>query len=139
MDWELKMIRGNALLKTVWLLIYPVMYIVRAASFGKDVSFWERVNIACTLLTDAAVIYGMGWKAFGYLLLSTWFGYGIHPAAAHFIQEHYTWESGQETYSYYGDLNWLFLNIGYHNEHHDFTQVNSFIYLFIHSLPGSMV
>ncbi|CAG8571049.1 10089_t:CDS:2 [Acaulospora colombiana] len=47
----------------------------------------------------------------------------IHPAAARFIQEHYTFDDGQETYSYYGILNKFFMNVGYHNEHHDFTKV----------------
>ncbi|CAG8477122.1 5369_t:CDS:2 [Racocetra fulgida] len=47
----------------------------------------------------------------------------IHPVAARHIQEHYTFDDGQETYSYYGSLNKLFMNIGYHNEHHDFTKV----------------
>ena len=48
---------------------------------------------------------------------------GLHPVGARWIQEHYLVFPGQETTSYYGPLNTVALNVGYHNEHHDFPSV----------------
>ena len=58
-----------------------------------------------------------------YLALSTLFALGLHPLGGRWIQEHYITKEGQETYSYYGPLNKLTFNMGYHNEHHDFMHI----------------
>ena len=64
-----------------------------------------------------------GWSGLLYLLLSMFFAGSLHPTAGHFISEHYVFEEGQETYSYYGPLNKITFNVGYHNEHHDFPTI----------------
>ena len=55
--------------------------------------------------------------------MSFFFSVGLHPLGARWIQEHYLVHENQETSSYYGPLNVLALNVGYHNEHHDFPWV----------------
>ncbi|KAI9092163.1 fatty acid desaturase-domain-containing protein [Phlyctochytrium arcticum] len=129
LDFEYKLIRGNPLLKVMFLFFYPLMYVARGLAMQKVPSRWEIYNAIFTITSDILVYRYCGPRGLLYLFLSLWFGYGIHPAAAHFIQEHFTFDDGQETYSYYGILNFFFLNIGYHNEHHDFTKVPW------HSLP----
>lgn len=62
-------------------------------------------------------------KALMYLVGGTLLGMGVHPTAYHFISEHCVFVEGYETYSYYGWLNAIMYNVGYHNEHHDFPNV----------------
>ncbi|OMH83683.1 Sphingolipid delta(4)-desaturase DES1 [Zancudomyces culisetae] len=123
MEWEVKLIHNNPLSKVLWLMMYSVMYVVRGLALNKPMRKWEAINIVWTIMCDVALYFVVGPKGMLYLLLSVFFGYGLHYGAAHFIQEHYTFADGQETYDYYGSGNLLYMNIGYHNEHHDFLSV----------------
>lgn len=87
----------------------------------KDI--WFVLNWAVQLTFDGTIIALFGYKAMFYFLLSTFFAGSIHPTAGHFLAEHYVMEGEQETYSYYGPLNRLTYNVGYHNEHHDFPNI----------------
>jgi len=66
----------------------------------------------------------VGGNALWYLIISSFLAGSLHPCAGHFIAEHYLFDGlDQETWSYYGPLNILAYNVGYHNEHHDFPSV----------------
>jgi sphingolipid 4-desaturase/C4-monooxygenase len=95
-------------------------------------------NIVAQLAFDFAIVHFMTGRSLMYLVLSSFLAGSLHPCAAHFIAEHYVFvtpnlsESTKgshadvpipETYSYYGPLNVLTYNVGYHNEHHDFPAV----------------
>merc|ERR1711998_731305 len=84
---------------------------------------WLVLNWCVQLTFDAAIIYWLGVNGFLYFLMSTLLAGSIHPTAGHFISEHYVMEGETETYSYYGPLNMLAYNVGYHNEHHDFPNI----------------
>jgi len=114
----------NALKKTIWVLIQPFFYITRPFFVKpKQPGKWEAINWGITIIVDILIFCYIGPKALAYLTLSAVIAGGLHPSAGHFIAEHYVFIKGQETYSYYGILNLLAFNVGYHNEHHDFPRI----------------
>jgi len=84
---------------------------------------WMLLNYIVQFSFDGLMVYLFGPKVMLYFLGSTFFAGSIHPTAGHFIAEHYVVEGTAETYSYYGPLNALAYNVGYHNEHHDFPNI----------------
>ncbi|KAF8582531.1 delta 15-fatty acid desaturase protein [Ramaria rubella] len=85
---------------------------------------WHFMNISAQLIFNFVVYLALGPRPLIYLILSSFFAGSLHPLAGHFIAEHYLWDGlEQETYSYYGPLNILAYNVGYHNEHHDFPSI----------------
>ena len=120
---EVGFIGNSRVLKFAWLLFYMIVYAVRGLFFISAPDRLELLNIATQTVATAVIWIAMGPIAVLYLAFSTFFGMSLHPVAAHFIHEHYIFSPGQETYSYYGPLNRVTYNVGYHNEHHDFMNV----------------
>ena len=123
--WEARLIGNSVIGKTFWLLMFPIFQIIRKFRL-KEIKFadkWMGINLFTVLAFDIVIISLFGWMAFVYLFASLFFSVGLHPLGARWIQEHYLVAPPQETYSYYGPLNRLSFNVGYHNEHHDFSYV----------------
>lgn len=114
----------NALTKIIWVILQPFFYAIRPLFMNpKPMENLEMANYLFILGTNCLIYnYLGGWVLF-YMFASSVMAMGLHPMAGHFISEHYCFIKGQETYSYYGPLNILAWNVGYHNEHHDFPYV----------------
>ena len=125
--WEAEWVGGSTWRKAVWLFFFPAVQLARLSRLKGTVpimGLWTYVNIAVIAAFDAFVLWAFGPNALLYLFLSFWFSVGgLHPLSARWIQEHFAFGPNQGTFDYYGPLNTLALNIGYHNEHHDFHEI----------------
>jgi sphingolipid 4-desaturase/C4-monooxygenase len=126
-DWETRVFTTRPR-KVLWVFLQPLFYGIRPLWMNpKPHTLMDTINMATTLAFDGCLAYHYGIRAVLFNVVSTLLGMGLHPVAGHFIAEHYTLMSGgQETYSYYGPLNWCAFNVGYHNEHHDFPRISGF-------------
>ena len=123
--WEARLVGHTLPGKALWLLLFPVFQALRPPRL-KEIRFanaWTFLNWVVVFAYDAAMVLLFGPGALLYLALSFFFSIGLHPLGARWIQEHYLTAPPQETYSYYGPLNTVALNVGYHNEHHDLPSV----------------
>jgi sphingolipid delta-4 desaturase len=123
--WEAKLIGHSIFGKAFWELFFPLFQGFRPPGLKRIefINFWTIVNWVVIFGIDALVIIILGPVSFLYFVFSLFFSIGFHPLGARWIQEHYLVAPPQETYSYYGPLNIVALNVGYHNEHHDFQSV----------------
>ena len=122
-DWELKTFTTTPL-KALWMVCQSMAYALRPMIVNqKPLTKWQLFNAIIIIACDIAIYYYMGLWSLLYLFIGSLVGTGPHPVAGHFIAEHYVFVKGYETYSYYGLLNYVNFNVGYHNEHHDFPKI----------------
>ena len=113
--------------KLIFVAFQPFFYALRPVlAYPKQMNMMEAINWVVVMTSNGVVYMNLGAGSLVYLWLSDLLGLGLHPIAGHFIAEHYEFEENQETYSYYGPLNYLTFNVGYHNEHHDFPRISGF-------------
>ena len=119
---EARLVGNSTLRKTLWVSALGIVQgTVRPMRLKavRLVDGWTVVNAASQALALALLVAWLGLAPLKYLTASAVIAVGLHPFGARWIQEHYVFSEGQETYSYYGALNRLCFNVGYHNEHHD--------------------
>jgi len=123
LESEAKLFKG-VFGKIIWFIHQIFFYAVRPM-FVKPLKLnkWFIFNFIFQVTAMAIILPLAGWWGLGFFVLSLVFAGGLHPTSGHFISEHYVFHEGQETYSYYGPLNLITFNVGYHNEHHDFPTI----------------
>lgn len=123
--WEAKLINNFFIGKMIWLLFYPLFQVFRISRLKEIKPFdkWVALNWAVQIAFIVFISLWLGPKGIVFLLASFFFSVGLHPLGARWIQEHYLTYGEQETYSYYGPLNNVAFNVGFHNEHHDFPSI----------------
>ncbi|XP_028838793.1 sphingolipid delta(4)-desaturase/C4-monooxygenase DES2-like [Denticeps clupeoides] len=110
--------------KVLWLILQPLFYALRPLVVNpKPITRMEVLNAVVQLIFDGLLVWCWGPKPLVYLIAGSILCMGLHPISGHFIAEHYMYAKGIETYSYYGLLNFITFNVGYHMEHHDFPSI----------------
>lgn len=123
---EARFVKNNTFFKALWLLMFPLVQGLRPLRLKKIKMWnsWVLLNALCTISYAVFMWITFGPNSVLYLFASFAFSIGFHPLGARWIQEHYTPEGNlQESFNYEGSLNTLSLQVGLHNEHHDFPAV----------------
>jgi sphingolipid delta-4 desaturase len=122
-DVEIKFVGNSSVRKFCWLFFNMVILPIRSLyKLEVKTSKFLVINwIAC--LGIATVVFFVSTNVFVYLALSLFFSQGLHPANARQLQRH-LWDGSDakecntvgndpQTFSYYGWINAISLNVGY--------------------------
>jgi len=123
---RLELLCLNNVFGKVFFATFQILFYALRPTFVRSqrLTRWHLLNITAQAIFDYTLVSFFGSRPLIYLIASSFFAGSLHPCAGHFIAEHYLWDGmDQETFSYYGRLNVLAYNVGYHNEHHDFPSI----------------
>jgi sphingolipid delta-4 desaturase len=125
--WEKRFFIPTPMRKLLWLLLLPIFYgIIHPLQVRERLPLdrWAVANLVVVVGFGIGVLVLLGSSSFLFLALSTYLSVGLHPTGAHIVQEHFNYDGlAYVNASYYGPINAISLNHGYHMEHHDFANV----------------
>lgn len=132
----------SSILGKVFFATFQILFYALRPMFVTNIKFTylHLLNILFQIAVNVLVVKSWGYNPIFYFLFSSFLAGSLHPCSGHFIAEHYVLNENNtekstlvenqnvsqlplETYSYYGPLNALTWNVGYHNEHHDFPYI----------------
>jgi sphingolipid delta-4 desaturase len=119
---EVEIVGHSALRKLLSFTFGRFFYRARPANAAPR-DAWLLGNVVACVVADAAIVATTGWRPLVYLLVSALVAFGPHVLGARRLSEHLTIRRGQPTNSYYGLLNRVAFDVGYHVEHHDFPAI----------------
>ncbi len=111
--------------KAFWLFGFAFWQLSRLGRLKGTVPIWGKwtyINTVAVIAYDVAVLYFFGWNALFYLFASFWFSVGLHPLGARWIRSISPSIRSRKPTIITGRSHRA-LNIGYHNEHHDFPEI----------------
>jgi sphingolipid delta-4 desaturase len=109
--------------KFIWIILQGFFYSIRP-NIIKPLEITKIQLLSYILnIIRFIILYQINIKAALFSIIAILIGTGLHPFASHFIAEHFYNENKYETASYYGWMNILTFNVGYHVEHHDFPHI----------------
>ncbi len=87
----------------------------------RDRFLW--LNWGAQLIATLVLFWLVGAKGLFFLGISGLLAFGPHPLGARRLSEHFAMRADQPSVSYYGILNRVAFDVGYHVEHHDFPAI----------------
>eukprot|EP01084_Bolivina_argentea_P287334 493033_1 len=107
-EFELKTFTNyNNIIKIIMDVCQSLAYALRPVFVNpKPLTKWQILNAIIIFFCDYLIYLYCGLWGFLYLLIGSLIGLGLHPAAGHFIAEHYVFVKGYKYKNDYNNNNW---------------------------------
>jgi len=127
-EFEATYFPKNALGKYIWMLCHPMIHSVRGPALVVQRFQWEYdseliLNVVLIILADIVLLCSPLNSLINFTLGTSLFAAQTFMFGFWGNMSHTQFLPHRETHNYYGWMNRVFFNFGYHYQHHDFPSV----------------